>query len=480
MPFRQEPKKAQKQKVSLSPKLLKTLKQLEESNLETQDRFDLDFITDIVIEEVPSEVSDDVSVPDVDEDGRVNEDIDWDRYLPKDDTNRIERQIREKAIPPYERASSELTHDLSTHLMFQLLLSNMNLVQKEIGAYLIGNLNENGYLDTSIEELWHGKQKYQLDTWYETVKLLQKFDPEGIAARDLQECLLIQAKSEEQKNTLVEKIIKNQWDNLLNRKCDIIAKNLSVPLYDVHAAISVISGFDPRPGQRFNNKVYFKGHFLPYNDSAFHIQPDFYIYKNGNNYRIDPIGSYIDARAYDYFYDKIESGNPLTVKDIEKFVKIRDGRRKFSIPVHNRHKNIVNFIKSILRFQKEFFNTGSMICLRPLIARSIANEINLDESTVRRIWKNKYVDTPHGIFELSFFFDKEGYDTHDGVKMASKVVKELIKNIVKSENKEKPVRDKKIADILNDNYNVKIEPRTVAKYREAMGILSARLRKWPC
>ena len=314
----------------------------------------------------------------------------------------------------------------------------------------------------------------------ETLEFLQKFDPEGIAARDLQECLLIQARSEKIKNTLVEKIIKNHWDNLLNMKCDTIAKSLSVPVYDIHAAISVISGFDPRPGQRFNKKVYFNEQISAFSDSAFHIQPDFYIYKDGNNYRIEPIGSYIDAGIYDHYYEKIENGDPLTVKDITNIVKIQKGRRKFSIAVHNRHKNIVNAIKSIVRFQKDFFNTGSTTSLRPLFDKDVAHEIELDRSTVGRIRKNKYVDTPHGIFELGFFFDKEGYDTLNGVKMASKGVKELISNIINFENKEKPFRDKKIADMLKYDHNIKIESRTVGKYREAMGILPARLRKWPC
>jgi RNA polymerase sigma-54 factor len=142
--------------------------------------------------------------------------------------------------------------------MSQLLLGKMNVVQKEIGAYIIGNLNENGYLETTIDELWQKKPKYELETWRETLKLIQSFDPKGVAAKDLQECLLIQARSKNSENNLVENIIKNQWDNFLNRKCDAVAKNLCVPLYDVHAAISVVSSFDPRPGQRFNKKICFK------------------------------------------------------------------------------------------------------------------------------------------------------------------------------------------------------------------------------
>ena len=287
--------------------MIEAISLLEKSKLEIQNSLDLERITDDILEEVPLEPCDDGSIPDVDENGRVNEDIDLDSYLPKDDTSRIERQIREKAVPPYERASLELSHDLLSHLIFQLLLSKMNVVQREIGAYIIGNLNENGYLETSIEELWQEKQKYQLETWHETLELIQKFDPKGVAARDLQECLLIQARSDKIKNTLVEKIIRSHWDNLLSKKCDTIAKILSVPVYDVHAAISIISSFNPRPGQLYNKKVYFNKEISTYNDSAFHIRPDFYIYSDGDEYSIEPEFDFIPAILTQYYLEKINN-----------------------------------------------------------------------------------------------------------------------------------------------------------------------------
>ena len=130
----------------------------------------------------------------------------------------------------------------------------MNVVQKEIGTYIIGNLDEKGYLETSIEELWQESQRYEIETWRDTLKLIQNFDPEGVAAKDLQECLLIQVRSKRSENklkisenNLLEKIIKHHWNDFLNRNCDAIAKSLSVPVYDVHAVFSVVSGFDLRP-----------------------------------------------------------------------------------------------------------------------------------------------------------------------------------------------------------------------------------------
>jgi RNA polymerase sigma-54 factor len=153
-----------------------------------------------------------------------------------------------------------------------------------------------------------------------------------------------------------------------------------------------------------------------FNDSAFHIKPDFCVYKDGNNYKIDPEHFYIDAIINNYFYKKLENGVPLTQVDINKYKKIKDS----FIAIYNRHKNTYSTIKSIVHFQKDFFDSGSIVCLRPLIIRDVADEINLNETTVGLILKNKYVDTPHGIFELEFFFDRVGFDTRDGRRIASK------------------------------------------------------------
>lgn len=480
MAFRQDQNNSQNQRPSLSPRLFEAVALNENSDIEIQDIIDLEKLTDAFLEEAPLKFGDDECVPDVDEDGRVNEDIEWDKYIPKDDTGRIEREIRQKLLPPEERVLSAPSRDLQIHLMSQLYFAKMNVVQKEIGAYLIGNLDENGYLETSMEELWQEKPKYELETWYETLKLIQKFDPKGVAARNLQECILIQVRSKRAKNNLVEKIIKYHWNDFLNKQCDVIVKSLSVPLYDVHAAYSVVSGFDPRPGQRFNKKVYFNGETSDYRDSVFHIKPDFYIYKNGNGYRIEPEHCHIDAIISEYFHRKFETGDPWMLRDIAGYLKSRENKRRFIEAIVNRHKNVISTIKSIIHFQRDFFDSGSLMSLKPLIARDVAEEINLDESTVRRIRKNKYVDTPHGIFKLEFFFDRKGFDMRDGKRIASEGVKELIQNIIESENKAKPYSDQQITDMLTNDYKLKIGRKTVSNYREAMGELDSRSRKWPC
>jgi len=168
MAFRQDQTNSQKQRPSLSPQQYEAIKLNEKSDLEIQDELDLERLTEAELEEAPSDLNYDNNVPNVDEDARFNEDIDLDVYIPKDDTSRIEREIRQKLLPPEDRVLSAPSRDLQTHLMSQLYFAKMNVVQKEIGAYIIGNLNENGYLETSIEELWQENPIYELETWRQT------------------------------------------------------------------------------------------------------------------------------------------------------------------------------------------------------------------------------------------------------------------------------------------------------------------------
>jgi RNA polymerase sigma-54 factor len=175
-----------------------------------------------------------------------------------------------------------------------------------------------------------------------------------------------------------------------------------------------------------------------------------------------------------------DRSKPLSANDISHIInRLRDAETEVQM-LCQRHKNILNVIESIIRYQKGFFDTGDRTNLKPLIARDIASEVGLDESTVRRIRKDKFVQTPYGTFKLRFFFDETGFETQRGYKIASKGVKELIKRIIKSEDTGKPHTDQKITNILNQKHGIKIDRRMVSKYRETIGFFPARLRRWPC
>ena len=255
-----------------------------------------------------------------------------------------------------------------------------------------------------------------------------------------------------------------------------------------------------------------------YCDAVFHIEPELYISKDGDDYIIEPERTYVPALISPYYHEKMnypkasldvsatgrllytrrkrgrmdpcrfKRVDPLTLNDIRNLTKKLKQMKNphFSSPlfviksVYQRRRTIYGVTKSIVRFQKDFFDTGSIARLKPLIARDVAEDIQMNESTVRRACRNKYVETRHGVFELKFFFDKVSIDTMDGRKMASKAVKELIKDIIKSENKEKPYSDQKITDVLRNDFMINVNLRTVTNYRESMGFRSSRDRKWRC
>lgn len=486
--------KRQKQQVTKSPRLIKAIGLHEKSNHEVEETMDqeLDLVTaeersleeryDQATSQGETDRIEEESVPEATADGRVNSHTDWDDYYPNDDAGPAERQEqdrqKEMEIPPHERVPFRLIHDLQSHLMWQLMLSKLNVVQKEIAVHIIGNLNEAGCLENSIEEIRQDLQRYEPETWLETLKIVQNFDPVGVAARDLKECLLIQARSKGLKGTIVETIIETHWDDLLHKRCGVIARSLSVPVSEVHAAISVISNFDPRPINRYYKNI------LGCDDAWLHIQPGVYVYKEGDNYKIEAEDRHTSKRnkilAIKKRVHNMLRSDKVCTHDAKVFLQGDIERLEFRLKsIDRRHETIRRIGESIVRLQREYFETGSMARLRPLVAREVAEEVGLDESTVRRAYKNKYMQTPHGVFEFQFFFDKGGVSRIDGGQVSSKAVKELIRDIVQLEKQEKPYTDQEIAFELRTGFGIEADRRVIAKYRESIGISSATLRKWP-
>jgi len=484
MTLKPKQEKSQKQQPTISPQVIQESRILEMSDLELQDNIEEELLSNPMLEELPAEEgngesrlekkTDEVeseSLSEVNIDGGLKDE--WESYTANNDTGWIEKRDQ---TPLFENISSTITENLWFNLMLQLVLSKMNVVQREIGAYIIGNLNEDGYLMMSIDEICQDIGKYQRETVEETLRLIQKFDPIGVAARDLKECLLIQARSRGFKDSLFETIIKAHLENVANKKCDQIAKSLSVPLSDVHSAVSVIRKLDPRPGQRYSNKI------SGYNLAAFHIKPEIVVHKDGDDYRVAHDINYKRVGISTYYHNKLTSDEGLMLADDERQdFKDKLESAKFLIKsLYERQKTVCRVTESVIRFQRESFDTGSITCLKPLISREVGEDIQIDERKVRRASTNKYIDAPHGVFKLKFFFDKIGIDTMDGGKVSSKSVKEIVKNIIKSENREKPYSDREITELLKSDFNINVNLRVVTKYRKAMDILPSRLRKWPC
>lgn len=394
-------------------------------------------------------------------DEHVKESIDWESYLSEYNTSRAETSHESRELPSFENITSSKA-SLSTHIMWQLNMGNFSKTQTDIGIQIIGNIDKDGYLKSSVEEIAQNTG-FSVEEVQETLTLIQGFDPVGVAARDTRECLLIQVKFQNLGGTVVEKIILDHMYNLENKRYNNIAKNLGISLSDVLSAISIITQLEPKPGRQYND------------EETIYISPDIYVFKMGDDYEITLNEDGMPKLRINNYYRQIlatgDSLSPNTKQYIQDKLKSAAWLIK---SIHQRQRTIYKVTESIVHFQKLFFDKG-VTYLKPLVLRDVAEHIEMHESTISRVTTNKYVHTPQGIFELKYFFNSS-IDGMDGESIASESVKEHIKNIIKSEKKTKPSSDHEIAAILQ-KLNINIARRTVAKYRESMGIPPSRKRK---
>ncbi len=412
-------------------------------------------------EEAPKEIAEEKEVK-VEE--QLDNDIDWDNYIEEyNSTGKTYQQVDHREAPQYEAfISSKKT--LEQHLLWQLLMFMPAEFEKEIGTMIIGNIDKDGYLTSTVEELSEALECEEDDVEY-VLETLQTFDPSGVCARSLSECLMIQVKQLNVTNTLVEKIIANHIKELENKNYKAIARALKTPIANVVSAINIITSLESKPGRFFND------------EEPHYIIPDIYVYKEEGEFivvlnddgmpklRINPYykkaisdGTDISGDTKDYLQDKMRSAAWL-IKSI-----------------HQRQKTIYNVMNSILKFQKDFFEKG-VAYLKPMVLRDVAQDIEMHESTISRVTTNKYAFTPQGVFELKYFFNSAIERVHGGAAIASVSVQAKIRQIISEENPKKPLSDEKISLILKEEGNVSIARRTVAKYREAMRILSSSKRK---
>lgn len=463
------------QQLIMTPQLQQAIKLLQLTRLELLETINQEMETNPVLEEQPLDETDEEkefeegedkseqTVSEVSIKEKVREDVDWESYLSEYNTGWAESSYEQRDIPSFEDFTSQKTN-LHSHLMWQLNMSNFNDLQKEIGIHIIGNLDDDGYLQISIEEISQTTGHIREEVT-ETLSLIQKFDPVGVAARDTQECLLIQARFQNLGGPLVEKIILEHMDRLENRRYDLIARSLSIPLQEVISAVSIITGLEPKPGRRYND------------EETIYISPDIYVFTVGDDYEIVLNEDGLQRLRINHYYRQILSSKASVANGTKEYIQDKLKSAAWLIKsIHQRQRTIYRVTESIVQFQRGFLDKG-INHLRPLVLRDVAEDIQMHESTVSRVTTNKYVHTPQGIFELKYFFNG-AIDSIDGESVSSESVKEHIRNILKSENKAKPYSDREVADMLK-KLNTNIARRTVAKYRENLGILPSRKRKNP-
>ncbi len=390
-------------------------------------------------------------------------DIDWQTYLEGYNLGGTASDAYEEDDdrPSFESLLTRKS-TLTDHLMWQLNLSRMGEGERQIAAEIIGNIDEDGYLRASLEEI-AGATGAAVDQVAKVLTIVQEFDPPGVASRNLQECLLRQVRQLDMEGTLVESILCDHISDLESRRYQAIAKAQGVLLDEVLGAAKLISGLDPRPGR-------------PYGQEEVHyITPDIFVYKIGEEYMVVLNDEGLpNLRINSFYRNALASGSTVDAKAGEYIQEKLRGAVWLIKSIHQRQRTIYRVTKSIVKFQREFFDKG-IEYLKPLVLRDVAEDIEMHESTISRVTTNKYVQTPQGLFELKYFFNS-GINTTEGDSLASESVKSKIREIVAGENSKKPHSDQKIVEILRQN-GIDIARRTVTKYREMLGIGSSTQRK---
>ncbi|MDD3349659.1 MAG: RNA polymerase factor sigma-54 [Eubacteriales bacterium] len=398
---------------------------------------------------------------------KSNEDheIDWIEQLREREYDDISysqwQQTAEKSDYTYEQfVSADIT--LSDYLMMQLQLAVMKPRCKEVAKYLIEALDENGYLTGSIEEVakLFGISEERV---MEALKIIQGFEPVGIGARDLPECLMIQMAFYGDDTEQTKKIIENHLEDIAGNRLGVIAKAVGISVNEVQEISDIIRTLEPKPGRQFGSA----------NDNRY-IIPDVTVEKIGEEYVVTVNDATAPRLNISHYYQKmlIESDKDST---ISKYLTGRLNSAMWLIKsIEQRRQTIFNVVSAVVRYQVNFFEHGSK-CLKTLTLKQIADELGIHESTVSRSVNGKYMQTPRGLFEIKFFFTS-GVSGSDGLGIASESVKTFIREIIDAENPKSPYSDQHIAELLSGR-GIEISRRTVAKYRDEMNLPSSSKRK---
>ncbi len=461
------------QKLILTPSLQQAIKLLPMSTLELADLLNQEMVENPLLEEVPTEELQpaeqqaqnekaDAEKPTTDKNDQWD-DADYEYFFGDylDDGYRPKTPQEVKELPPIENTLST-AGSLSDHLLWQLSMQTSDEKLREIGTAIIGNLDDDGYLVASVEEI-AAMGDWPVAEVEKALQHLQSFDPTGVAARDLQECLWLQIRHIGLEGTPTEKIVTEHLRLLQNHQIPEIARKLACTIEDLKEHVEIIRNLDPKPGSRYNPS------------QSQYVIPDVYVMKVEDQYvamlneeglpqlRISPV--------YRRLLDKSLGEN---TDETRAYVKDKFRSALWLIKsVDQRQKTIHKVATSIINFQREFLDHG-IEHLRPLVLRDVANDIGMHESTVSRVVNNKYMHTPQGVFEMKFFFHS-GISSSYGDSVSSVTIKQRIRKIIENEDPRKPLSDSKIVSILQKE-GLMLARRTIAKYREELKIPTSNQR----
>jgi len=351
---------------------------------------------------------------------------------------------------------------LQQHLIGQAELSDLNDQEREVLLYLIGSLDDSGYLTETVSNIALST-RIPYGTVQKAAELLKTFDPPGIGTKDMKDCLVTQLQLRGRGNSLAARILRDHFQLLVRRRVPDLKRKTESSTEDIQAAIEEISTLEPAPGRRFSA------------DSNTVIEPDVTVYKDDyDTWQIVLNNDYIPRLRISSVYKDMLAKGTLSKKEKDFMIeRMRSG--KFLInSIEQRQQTIERITREILKVQNEFFEEG-VSKLRPLTMNTIAQTVGVHETTVSRAIANKYIRTPHGVFPFKYFFTP-GFTAANGESVSNKTIKDIIAQIISEENPAKPLSDQNIVNQLQGK-DIKIARRTVAKYREELGILPTNLRR---
>jgi len=464
------------QQLVMTPQLRMAIKLLQLNRMELMDTIRqemeanpaLEDITEITTDDVLTEPEEEVvpeeetRLKEITIDEKIPTDIDWNNYLDEyNSVGKVHFESEKRDAYNFETfIASKGT--LKDHLLWQLLMIAETPEDEEIGSVIIGSLNSDGYLDMSDNEL-----AVLCDVTPEkinqVVTLLQTFDPIGVCAHDITECLLIQMRYLGIDNPIIAKIVSEHLNHLENKNYHAIANDLMVEIDTVVEAVEIIKGFEPRPGHQWHD------------EDPRYINPDIFVYKLDGELVIMVNDDGMPKLRVNSYYKNSVNKNSALPDDAREYVQEKLRSASWLIrSIRQRNQTLYNVMESIIKFQREFFEKGPGH-LKPLVLRNVAEDIEMHESTISRVTNNKYVHTPQGIFELKYFFNAS-IRRDNGEAMSASSVREKIRTLIENENPCKPYSDDMISKLLKKE-QINIARRTVAKYREKLAILSSSKRK---
>lgn len=471
----------------MAPQLIQSLRLLQMSTLELEMRIKQEMELNPLLEESPSVEEDsqepeaglDEGLKEEEELPREAEEVDWDtllgdqfdqgdynsertEYDPNWEVDREPRENRITAIPP-----------LTARLHEQLALSSLSPIEREIGAYIIGSIDERGYLGCSTGELAEMLHLAAVEV-EKVLKVVQGFEPPGVGARDLRECLMIQLQQQQgARRDLALRVVGDHMEDLTRRRLGRITRALSISDEELKAVLDLIESLQPYPGSPSSSD--YSG-LLTLDTEVSYITPDLVVEKVGDEWVVSLTDGTLPSLRISGTYSRMLKDSRRNGKDeVQDYLakKINDACWLINA-IQQRRTTMLKVANYLVRMQLPFFEKGPAY-LKPMVLQDVADKVEMHVSTISRVSNGKYMQTPYGVFELKYFFDGR-VSTESGEDVSTRNVKEHISRLIAGEDKANPLSDQKIADELGRK-GLQIARRTVAKYRDQLGINSQRYRK---